>query len=98
MKLLTNALRERLPPLGSQDKKGLDAVAYVRFFGPDTSWSWFATEFDGKDRFCGLVKGFEEELGYFSLSELKRSRGVLGLPVERDRFFRPTPLRELMTA
>jgi len=98
MKLLTNALRKRLPPLGSQDGKGLDAVAHVKFFGPDTSWSWFATEFDGQDRFFGLVKGFEEELGYFSLSELKRSRGILGLPVERDRFFRPTPLRELMTA
>jgi hypothetical protein len=38
----------------------------------------------------------EPELGYFRLSELQSVRGNLGLPVERDRFFTPTPLRELL--
>ena len=40
--------------------------------------------------------GVEPELGYFRLSELQSIRGRLGLPVERDRFFKPTPLRELL--
>jgi hypothetical protein len=31
----------------------------------------------------------------FSLSELEQVRGAFGLPVERDKFFRPTPLRDL---
>ena len=96
MKLLTKAILRQLPPLGSQEKKGLDAVAVVKFFTPDSHWTWYATEFDGKDLFFGLVHGDEEEIGYFRLSELKRVQGTFNLPVERDRFFRPCKLRDLM--
>jgi hypothetical protein len=52
------------------------------------------TEFDGEDLLFGLVQGLEEELGYFSLSELESVR-VLGLPVERDLYFTPKPLSAL---
>lgn len=45
--------------------------------------------------FFGLVDGFELELGYFSLSELKSVGGGLTLPIERDRHFTPTPLKDL---
>ena len=96
MKLLTKAILRKLPPLYSQEEKGLDAIAWVKFFTPDHGWTWWASEFDGEDLFFGLVHGAEKELGYFRLSELKQVRGVLGLPVERDRFFRPTPLKALM--
>jgi len=96
MQLLTKALRKQLPGLYSQEDKGLDALAYVKFFLPDFHWTWYASEFDGQDTFFGFVKGDCPELGYFSLSELASLRGQLGLPMERDRFFRPTPLRELM--
>ena len=98
MKLLTKAIRRQLPPLGSQESKGLDAVAWVKFFTPGSSWTWYASEFDGSDLFFGLVKGWEEELGYFGLQELEQLRGHLGLPVERDRFFQPTSLRKLMSS
>jgi hypothetical protein len=74
---------------------GLDALARVKFFTPDANWTWYASEFDGEDLFFGLTVGFELELGYFSLSELSHVRGKLGLPVERDTSFVPTPLREL---
>jgi len=90
MMLLTKANRKALAPLGSEAK-----IAVVKFFTPDSSWTWYASEFDGKDTFFGLVDGFEKELGCFSLSELASVRGKLGLPVERDRYFRPTPLDEL---
>jgi hypothetical protein len=95
MKLLTNEIRRKLPPLGSTEEQGMDAIARVKFFTPDSSWTWYATEFDGKDIFFGLVIGFEKELGTFSLSELESVRGPWGLPIERDRFFKPTPLAEL---
>ena len=75
----------------------MKAYAKVKFFTPDSSWTWYATEFDGKDMFFGLVMGFEKELGYFSLSELQKVRGKLGLPIERDKFFEPTILEELYT-
>ncbi len=42
--------------------------------------------------FFGLVVGFEEELGYFRLSELTQAHGPLGLPIERDLHFQPTRL------
>ena len=96
MKLITKEALRRLPPLGSQEEKGLEAMAVVKFFTPDASWTWWASEFDGEDLFFGLVHGFEKELGYFRLSELKQVRGALGLPVERDRYFRPKTLGELM--
>ena len=96
MTLLTKQLREALPPLGSTEEQGLDALAVVKFFTPDGGWTWFASEFDGDDIFFGYVAGIVPEFGTFRLSEIAGIRGALGLPVERDRFFRPTPLRELV--
>ena len=93
MQLLTNTIRKQLPPLYSQEALGLTALARVKFFTPDSNWSWYASEFDGQDTFFGLVDGFELELGYFLLSELKQVHGNLGLPIERDLYFKPTPLQ-----
>lgn len=52
----------------------MDALAQVKFFTPDSNWTWYASEFDGQDIFFGLVAGQEMELGYFSPAELKESR------------------------
>jgi len=94
--LLTQQIRDKLPQLYSQEERGLDAQAVVKFFTPDSNWTWYATEFDGEDIFFGLVDGFELELGNFSLSELEQAHGPLGLPIERDLHFEPTSLGELM--
>lgn len=94
MKLLTKEIRDRIPPLYSQEKKGEDAVVHVKFFTPDSGWTWLATEFDGEDLFFGLVKGQAVEFGYFSLSEIEAAKGPFGLKVERDRFFKPCRLKE----
>jgi hypothetical protein len=95
MKLLTKEIRRRLPPLGGQDGKGGQAVAYVKFFTPDSSWTWYATEFDGEDTFFGLVDGHFKELGDFSLAELESARGPMGLPIERDLHWTPKTLKEI---
>lgn len=96
MKLITKEIQNILPKLFEQDSKGLNAIAYVKFFTPDSNWTWYATEFDGKDIFFGLVDGCYKELGYFSLSELKNLKGPYGLKIERDLYFKPTTLKELM--
>jgi len=97
MKLLTKEIRKKLPPLGSQEGLGGKTVAHVKFFTPDSSFTWYAMEFDGEDLFFGLVdSGSIKELGYFSLSELQKVRGHLGLPVERDLYYEPKTLAELM--
>ena len=85
MKLLTQELRRRLPPLYSQENTK-DPVVHCKFFTPDSSWTWLATEGseeDGDFRFFGYVIGLEEEWGYFVLSELESARGPLGLPIDR---------------
>jgi hypothetical protein len=94
-KLMTDEIREKLPELYANEEIGLDAIAPVKYFTPDSSWTWYATEFDGKDTLFGLVSGFEVELGYFSLSELQSMSGSMRLPIERDLHYTPKTLREL---
>ena len=95
MQLITEEIREKLPPLQAQEDTGGDAVAYLKLFTPDSQWSWYATEHDGQDLLFGLVCGLETELGYFRLSELRNVRGPLGLPIERDLYWEPKPLRKV---
>jgi hypothetical protein len=95
MKLLTQEIRKKLPALYSQEDKGGKAIALVKFFTPDSNWTWYATEFDGEDTFFGLVDGFEKELGYFSLKELESVRGSMGLPIERDLYWQPKMLQDI---
>lgn len=57
MELLTDELRKILPPLYSQDGEE-DPVVYVKFFTPDSNWTWYVTEGseeDGEFRFFGYV-------------------------------------------
>ena len=84
MKLLTVAIKQKLPALGDGD-----GTAYAKFFTPWSNWTWYATEFDGEDMFFGLVDGFEKEIGYFSLSELKDVKGPFRLTIERDLHWKP---------
>ncbi len=104
MKLLIKEIRRKLPPLYSQDGKGGEAIVHVKFFTPDSSWTWYVTEGEpvldesAKEvdfRFFGLVDGHEKELGYFMLSELEEVRGPMGLPIERDLYFQPKKLEEI---
>lgn len=95
MRLLTEKLRQRLPDLYAQHEEGGNAVAQVKFFTPDANWTWYGIEYDGEDLFFGLVDGHVKELGYFSLSELRKATGPMGLPIERDRHWKPRPLKEI---
>lgn len=94
--LLDKSSRDKLPSLYSGEGLGLMAIAPVKFFTPDSNWTWFASEFDGDDTFFGLVVGFEAELGYFSLKEMQTVRGPLGLPIERDLHYEPKTLKALL--
>lgn len=95
MKLMTQSIRQTLPPIGGQDGRCGKAIAHVKFFTPDSSWTWYATEFDGEDLFFGLVDGHEREMGYFRLSEMQKARGPLGLAIERDLYWKPRMLEEI---
>lgn len=94
MQLLPDDLRAQLPPLYATEGES-DPLVVCKFFTPDSSWTWYATEagdVDGDYLFFGLVDGHEAELGYFSLLELENARGPLGLRIERDLWWKPTRL------
>ena len=104
MKLLTQELRRKLPPLHAQEGKGGKAVVHVKFFTPDSGFTWWITEGSPiKDdagtevdfHFFALVEGQFKELGYVSLSELESVRGPMGLPIERDLHWKPKTLEEI---
>ena len=103
-KLLPGNIRKNLPALGAQDGKGGKAVAYIKWFTPSSSFTWYVVEGDpvrdeaGKVvdyTLFGLVDGLEKELGYFRLSEIESVRGPMGLPVERDLYWEPKTLEEI---
>jgi hypothetical protein len=97
MKLLTQELRRKLPPLyATDDTPADDKLMVVKFFTPDANWTWYACEFDGEDTFFGYIDGQFGEWGYFTLSELESARGGrFRLPIERDMGFRPTKFGDL---
>ena len=96
MQLLTKEIIKKLPAMRETEGQGEKAIAQVKFFTPDSNWTWYGVEYDAEQRlFYGLVDGFDRELGYFSLDELESVRGPFGLKIERDRFFDPTPLMNL---
>ena len=97
MQLLTPELRAQLPKRYAQEDVP-DPIVHCKFFTPDSNWTWYVTEGDEEDgdvRFFGYVIGFEKEWGYFMLSELEAVKGPLGLPIERDLYFTPTPFSEI---
>ena len=100
MKLLTDELRQRLPPLYSQEAEAAP-VAFAKFFMPGTGWTWYVTEGgeqEGDFLFFGFVVGLESEFGYFLLSELESLTNPLGLHVERDLSFREGKLTDVVPA
>ena len=84
MRLMTKELAAKFPPLRSTDGSGGEALVVAKYFTPDSSWSWYATEYDATDEhFFGWVdSGHDAEYGYFALAALPSARGPMGLPIE----------------
>lgn len=102
MKLLTKALRKKLPPFSARGREGDEAIVHTKFFLDQ--WTWYVLEGEpvlydnGEEQdfeFFGLVDGLKLKFGYFTLKELKRIRGKQGLPIERDRHWEPKTLGEV---
>ena len=99
MKLLTKEIEKKLPPFSTNnDKKPEDIQIIVKFFHAYSNWTWYAIEGqrEGDDFiFYGYVRGIENELGDFALSELKRIK-IRGIGIERDMYFGKHTLAEVM--
>ena len=94
MELITKEDLEKLPGIGETD--GTDAIVYVKIFHPCGSYTAYVTEYDPKsEQAFGLVCNLENELGYFSIKEMRETE-VFGLGFERDICFKPRKLSEIM--
>jgi hypothetical protein len=95
-KFLTKAIEKKLPALYSQENNP-DPTVWAKWFHPFSNLTWYATEYDPKiGMFFGYVDtgDYNSELGYFSRAEMAETL-VRGLPIERDKYFRPTKLSEI---
>lgn len=96
--LMPESLRALVPALYTNEASP-DPTVWAKYFTPDSSWTWYVTEFDPEDNLCfGWVVGLEKELGYFSLAELEEARGPMGLRIERDLSFKPQPLSQVQAS
>jgi len=94
MELLPKEIAAKIPKLYETESITLpEKVAYAKFFHPALNWTWYVVEYDGSDTCFGLVVGHETEFSYFSLQELSQIK--VGLPIERDLYFRPNQVRDL---
>lgn len=100
MKLLTQAIKKKLPKLYETESIPLEEKeAICKFFNPCGTGTWYVIEGEEQDGdfiFFGLVDLYEKELGYFSLNELQSIRLPLGLKIERDIHFSGEKLEDLL--
>ena len=97
MKLLTKELLKKLPPIGHSIETKEEPQAIVKWFTPDSNWTWYVAEYNHETGMCwGLVDGFEKEFGYFTIDEIQKLKGPLKLPIERDKWFEKCNLNSLV--
>ena len=96
MSLIAKDIVNKIPNLYETENQE-EKICYVKLFLPNSNWTWYIIEIDKEDNnTCfGFVDGVEQELGYFTLSELESVKGLFGLKVELDRNFKPTKLSKI---
>lgn len=76
----------------SVENPDFDPHPVVKLFTPDAGATWLLSEADPEEPMrcfglCDLGQGFPE-LGWVDITEIQALRGPLGLPVERDLYFK----------
>jgi len=101
MKLITDKLIQRFKEQGdTAEMKAENITVIAKFFCPWGAATWFATDYYPEENLCfgyaNLGDDSSAELGYFSIEELESLRGPLGLRVERDLYWSPKTLKEVV--
>ena len=100
MELLPDELRQRLPPLHSQDQ-AVEPMVWIHYQIGTTSIHWYVIEGqpEGDDFvFFGFVADRNPDFRMFRLSELKDRRGLFDERVVRDEDFVPGMLTDVVPA
>jgi hypothetical protein len=87
---------DRLPST-AEARAAEDPMLVVKLFDPTGSASWYIAGYDPSTRNAtGVAHLHEIEAGDFSMAELVALRGRFGLPLERDLYWSPTPMSEVL--
>jgi hypothetical protein len=90
MMYLPQSIRDKLPPIGAHDGKDPATIPIiVKYFSLLNGWAWYATEGEQREEdfiFYGFVRGIENEMGYFTLSDMMTCRNGIHV-IERDLYF-----------
>jgi len=71
-------------------------IAVVKYFNPNGAQTWWFSEYEPETQeFFGKAEQNFKELGYTSFDELRTVSCGLYLWIERDFWFKPTPLAEI---
>ena len=94
--LIPEELLSQIPNLYETENEE-EKICYVKLFLPNSNWTWYIIEINKQDNnTCfGFVDGLEQELGYFSLSELESISDSYGLKAELDSSFKATKLSKI---
>jgi hypothetical protein len=102
VKLVTNEIEHALLT-APKDQSPESTPVICKFFVPWGSGTWFITEAEREDddlRLFGFCDLFGDpscaELGYLMLSELANVRGPGGLRIERDLYYGPHTLADVL--
>ena len=99
MKLFTQKQLQQL----QTNLKRKDGIAYVKLFNPSGPGSWYISEVrktqEYTEAFGVADLGYgTPEMGYFNIDEItKLSFPPFMLKVERDKWFEPMPLTEIIS-
>ena len=96
MSLIAKDIVNKIPNLYETENQE-EKICYVKLFLPNSNWTWYIIEINKQDNnTCfGFVDGLEQELGYFSLSELESISDSYGLKAELDSSFKATRLSKI---
>ena len=93
MKPIPKILKERLiknhfDNLKSEQRGEKSFKVVLKLFNPTGIGTWYLSELDPVSNVAfGLADVHMKELGYIDLNELEKFRGLMGLPIERDKLF-----------
>ena len=97
MQLFTKEIEKKLQEQYQYGNDLEKQIVAAKIFDPMSQWTWYLLNQDPEDPdyLWAIVRGFEVEIGSVSKKELETYRGKLGLPLERDLYFRRRPAIEV---
>ena len=78
----------------------MDQMVVAKFFNPLGDWKWYLMNMEDESG-CyawGIVKGFEVEVGSFSITEMEDIKLPFGMGIERDKYWKPIPASDVYDA